>query len=149
MIMVAICLDHQIISLIQFYLSPQDLLDEITSKRSFIITAEDNSKFLIRNLPEDETIRPALREELSKVYAPLEGVEEKLRERKAKLLNVLVEEQETKPAFDSLVDSLSSVETRVSREKPLSAVWQELSEQVQDQKVGLNSLFHARFVIMK
>ncbi len=78
-----------------------------------------------------------VREELSKVYSPVEAIDEKLRERKAKLQNILVEEQDTKPAYENFIDLLSAVEYQVNSEKPLSAVWQELSEQVQGQRVSL------------
>ena len=120
----------------------------MTSKRSFIVTAEDNGKYLIHNLPQDETIRHAVREELSKVQAPLEAIDEKLRERKAKLQTVLIEEQETEPAYDSLIDLLSTVEFRISQSKPLSAVWQEISEQTQDQKVDIKLINKLNFSLL-
>ena len=86
-------------------------------------------------LPDDDVIKPELREEVTKINSALDDVEEKLRERKRKLQRVLVEEQDTKEAHDNFVDFLSTIEFRVNSEKPLVTEWLKLSEQTQEQKV--------------
>ena len=86
-------------------------------------------------LPDDDVIKPDLREEVTKINSALDDVEEKLRERKRKLQRVLVEEQDTKKAHDNFVDFLSTIEFRVNSEKPLATEWLKFSEQTDDQKV--------------
>ena len=113
----------------------QDLLDELANKRTSVAVSEDDSKWLVRMLPDDDVIKPELREEVTKINSALDDAEEKLRERKRKLQRVLVEEPDTKKAHDSFVDFLSTIEFRVNSEKVLATEWQKLSEQTQEQRV--------------
>ena len=98
-------------------------------------SAEDNGKWLIEHCEEDKKMRPDVRSSIADASVALDTIERKLNERKVKLQSELINEEKLQPALDSFIDRFATPEFYISRQKPVSALWEEVAKQQHEQKV--------------
>ena len=108
-------------------------MEGLKRQRTNVLSAEDNGKWLTENCPQDRTMRPAVREELSKMNTSLDDLENKLQDRLNKLNNAVLQGQELDESLKDLNDKLSSIDFQRQHQKPVSPVWPETVKQQQEQ----------------
>ena len=109
-------------------------------QRTSVVGAEENSKWLTDNSPDDREMRPNVRNALSKVYTALDSIDNKLADRKTKLNNAVMRGQEFDASFNDINEKIASVEFQAQRKKPVSPFWPETLKQQQEQKEALKEI---------
>jgi len=109
------------------------LLEGLKRQETSVLGAEDDGKWLTDNCPQDRSMRPGVREELSKMHSALDAVEAKLQDRLNKLNNAVMQGQEFDESFSDINDKLGSMDFQTKRQKPVSPVWPETVKQQQEQ----------------
>ena len=107
-------------------------MEGLKRQRTNALAAEDDGKWLTEHCPQDKTMRPAVREELSKTNTALDDLENKLQDRLSKLNNAVLHGQELDESVKDVNDKLSSIDFQRQRQKPVSPVWPDTVKQQQD-----------------
>ena len=108
-------------------------MEGLKRQETSVLSAEDDGKWLTDNCPQDRSMRPGVREELSKMHSALDAVEAKLQDRLNKLNNAVMQGQEFDESFNDINDKLGSMDFQTKRQKPVSPVWPETVKQQQEQ----------------
>lgn len=109
-------------------------MDELTKKRAALVKADDESKWLVR-VSKDASLKGDLKEDVTKVTTSLEDLEQRLREKKAKLQRFIGDEQRPENVYDDLVDLISPIEFNMQNEEPTSLDVEDVTRRSQTQKV--------------
>lgn len=97
---------------------------------------ESSGQWLIANSEDDESIAPEVHTKINKVRTSLDKLLSKIQQRQARLDKVLFESQEFDVAFDTFVEKLGAIEKAVTKQGPVSAVYDRLKEQTRENTVG-------------
>ena len=108
-------------------------MEGLRRQRTNVLGAEENGKWLTENCPQDRTMRPGVREELSKMNTALDDLENKLQDRLNKLNNAVLQGQELDESLKDVTDKLDSIDFQRQRQKPVSPVWPDTVKQQQEQ----------------
>ena len=104
-------------------------------RKEVLQSLEGSGQWLIANSEDDESIAPEVHTKINKVRTNLDKLLSKIQQRQARLDKVLFESQEFNGAFDTFVDKLIAIEEAVTRQGPVSAVYDKVKEQTKENKV--------------
>lgn len=109
---------------------------EFQKREEVLESLESSGQWLIANSEDDESIAPEVHTKINKVRTSLDKLLSKIQQRQARLDKVLFESQEFDVAFDTFVEKLGAIEKAVTKQGPVSAVYDRLKEQTRENTVG-------------
>mgnify|MGYP001793315705 CR=1 FL=1 len=113
----------------------QGLRDEIAKYKVILENLEETGKSIIEDSNEDPKVVRDISNELNKISSPLEVVARKIADRQAKLQSALMQCQEFQISFDEFLDKLNGFEDIVGSQEPISALYDKVKAQRQENEL--------------
>lgn len=110
------------------------LKDEIAGQQAKLAEAEEIGDWLCDESKDKPQFCANVQNKLNKVKKPLDELLSVLSDRKTRLHNVLVANQDFKVAFDDFVSELDKLDNKQTKQKPISVDWKTLKLQDEEQK---------------
>jgi hypothetical protein len=115
-------------------------LEDLSHQKATLVVAEESGKWLRESCPGDLNLSSHVHTTLNKLKSEISSTEEQLTDTKTLLETSLIRSQDFEKLFAEVSTQLSSAELQLTRHKPVSADWSEVSAQLEEEKGHLKEI---------